>query len=195
MASKKYRQADLRKQQEEQEAARRRYLIIGGVVAAAVVLIVGAYFLTNRKPVASSTGSAGCSDIQQLADEGSQHLNPGDPRPDYKTNPPTSGNHNPIPYPAGVYDQGGDITRVVHSLEHGYVVIYYNNLTPAEAQQLASIQNSDPNKVIVYYDKDMPGKVAIAGWTRLQTCDGVNESAIRSFINQFRGQGPEPFGA
>lgn len=183
------------KAQKEKEARQRQYLLLGGAALVALLLIAGGVFAFNQPRTPTSIGSSNCGNLQLVADEGQGHLSPGDPTPVYKSNPPTSGTHNPDPLPAGVYGDNTDVTRIVHSMEHGYVVLFYNGISQNEIQQLATIQRSDPFKVIVAPYTSMPYKVAIASWNRLQTCDGVNETTIRSFINQFRGQGPEPFGA
>lgn len=190
MSSKPSRQAQLRAEQ-ERKAKQQQYLLIGGGLAAAVIVLVGVFFLLNPRQVTpTSTGSANCDNLQTLEDEGREHLTPGQ-TPTYKTIPPTSGTHNPVPLPSGVYDANVDVTQLVHSLEHGYVILYYNGIPQAQINSLVNIQNSDSFKVIVAPYPNMPYKVALVAWAHRQTCDGVNEAAIRSFIAQFRNQGPE----
>ncbi len=184
-------------QQAQQKAAQERkkkqqqYLIIGGGIAVALIIagLVVAPMLMPRTP--TSSGSAICGNLQVLEDEGRGHLAPGDPIPTYLTNPPTSGTHNPTWYPAGVYDNNADITQLVHSLEHGYTILYYNDASQDEINQLINIQRSDPFKTIVAPYPNMEAKIALVAWARMQYCDGVNEQAIRSFQAQFRNQGPE----
>lgn len=45
---------------------------------------------------------------------------------DYNSNPPTSGKHFPIWAKPGVYDRVISDGYLIHSLEHGYIVISYN---------------------------------------------------------------------
>ena len=69
---------------------------------------------------------------------------------DYNSNPPTSGPHYEIWTQAGVYDAPKDDRNLVHSLEHGYVIISYNcdsekssfNLIPQVFAQNMPIQMS-----------------------------------------------------
>lgn len=184
------RQAQLRAEQEKQKK-QQQYLLIGGAVVAVVIVLAGAYLLISPPRTVTSTGSATCSNLVVEPDEGRNHLVAGE-TPTYHVIPPTSGTHNPVPLQEGVYDNNVDVTQLVHSLEHGYVIMYYNkDATPAQVNQLVSIQQSDPFKMIVASYPTMPNKVALVAWNHLQTCDGVNEQAIRSFTAQFRNQGPE----
>ena len=62
------------------------------------------------------------SDRSHIEDEQS------DPGP-YSTNPPTSGHHYPTPLSAGFYDTNTykyPQAHLVHSLEHGYIIFWYN---------------------------------------------------------------------
>jgi hypothetical protein len=170
-------------------------ILLGGGALVAVALIAVGFFLFTQPRSPTSVGTAACGNVQQLENEGAGHIGLNEPTPVYKSNPPTSGTHNPISYPAGIFSEPADPTKLVHSLEHGYVVIYYNGLSDDQVRQLENIQRSDGFKVIVAPYPNMPYRVALTAWSNMLTCDGVNEQAIRSFIAQFRGQGPEPFGA
>lgn len=197
MANKKRKpvmqQAQVQAQKEQQ---RRTMLVIAGAVIAVLLIGAGIFaFTRNSTPTPTSIGpGAKCSDVQTFADEGRQHLQPGDPTPVYQTVPPTSGNHDPNPLPAAIYQNPVEVTREVHSLEHGYIIIHYNGISQEELQQLQNIVSGDGYKMILSPYPNMPYKVSMTAWTHMQTCDGVNEAAIRSFMSQFRGQGPEPFG-
>lgn len=61
----------------------------------------------------------------QFADEGRTHVDIGTDMK-YGTNPPTSGNHYAQWTKWGVYDAPKDDRNLVHSLEHGYVIMSYN---------------------------------------------------------------------
>jgi hypothetical protein len=190
MSLKPSRQAQLRAEQ-ERKRKQQQYLLIGGGVVAALIVLAGVLIPMLQPPTPTSTGTANCGNLQIMEDEGRGHLNAGDPTPVYKSNPPTSGTHNQVWSQAGIYGDNVDITQLVHSLEHGYIILFYNGLSPAEISQLENIQRGDSFKMIVAPYPNMPSKVALAAWARLQTCDGVNEQAIRSFTAQFRNQGPE----
>lgn len=169
----------------------RQYLIIGGIIAAALLLGVGILYPMMQPRAPTSVGTAECESLKVMTDEGRGHLKPGEPIPVYKSVPPTSGTHNPQWYPAGVYDKNADITQLIHSLEHGYVIMFYNGIPQDQIDQLVRIQQSDPYKLSVAEYPSMPQKIALAAWGNLQNCSGVNEQVIRSFVAQFRDHGPE----
>jgi hypothetical protein len=185
--SSRQNQAKLQAHKKQQQ----QYLIIGGIIAAALLLGVGIIYPMMQPRAPTSVGTANCGNLQVMTDEGRSHLQPGEPTPVYKSVPPTSGTHNPTWYPAGVYDKTADVTMLVHSMEHGYVILFYNGIPQDQVDQLVRIQQSDPFKLIVAEYPNMPQKIAIAAWDHLQNCDGVNEQVIRSFIAQFRDHGPE----
>lgn len=186
------KQAQLRAEQ-ERKRKQRQYLIIGGGIAAAVVILIGVVLLLRPptgEPPLTSSGNATCDNLLTLEDEGRGHLNPGE-TPTYKQVPPTSGTHNPVWAQAGVYGDNVDVTQLVHSLEHGYIILYYNGASQQEIQQLINYQAQDPTKMIVAPYPNMPSKIALVAWDHIQRCNGVNTQAIYSFVSQFRNQGPE----
>jgi hypothetical protein len=163
-----------------------------------------------RAEAAEAAERLGCSDIQELRNEGREHLGPGEPPPNYGTTPGTSGKHGggPLPPDPSVYDQPFDENleaQAIHNLEHGYVLIYYRQdgdaaLAENVVDALAELANGE-NKVLMAPYPELPEgrSLALAAWTRLQTCPTVTDAdgvlAIASgFISQFRGGGeaPEP---
>ena len=179
------------KKGQDEKKQQQQYIIIAGAIAAAFLLGFGILLPMLQPKTPTSMGSAVCQNLQAMQDEGRDHLKPGEPTPVYKSVPPTSGTHNPQWYPAGVYDKNADITQLIHSLEHGYVILFYNGIPQDQIDQLVRIQQSDPYKLSVAEYPNMPQKVALAAWGNLQNCEGVNEQVIRSFVAQFRDHGPE----
>ena len=62
---------------------------------------------------------------QKIKDEGRGHVDIGT-QVDYNSNPPTSGKHYADWVRSGFYSEPKDDRNLVHSLEHGYVIMSYN---------------------------------------------------------------------
>jgi hypothetical protein len=150
-----------------------------------------------------SAAQAGCELKLNLPDEGNTHV-PNSTPVHYRTVPPTSGNHNPVPIDDGAYKTpissnpqtpGMNIRDMVHAMEHGRIEIHYKPSLP-EAQQLAlkGVFDADPNGMLLFPDPSMPYDVAITAWTNEVVCPHYNQTVldvIRNFRDTYRGNGPE----
>jgi uncharacterized protein DUF3105 len=119
---------------------------------------------------------------------------------DYNSNPPTSGEHNPVWYEDGIYDAGGapDLGMQVHTLEHGRINIQYRRGTPSSTvAQLESLfaEQSDGYHLLVFENvTDMPYAVAATAWGHLVGCETMNDKvfdALRTFRTAYIDKGPE----
>ena len=151
----------------------------------------------------TSAEHAQCDLRLNLPDEGNTHV-PNSTPVDYKTEPPTSGNHNPVPIDDGAYKSpispdpnhsGMNIRDMVHAMEHGRIEIHYKPSLP-EDQQLAlkGVFDEDPDGMILFPDPAMPYDVAVTAWTNMAVCPNYNETVldmIRNFRDTYRGNGPE----
>ncbi len=146
----------------------------------------------------NAAADAGCTLRLGLPDEGSTHLEPDAKAPNYRTNPPTSGDHviTEFVQADGAYEQAPEEIEFVHSLEHGRVEIQYAPDLP-EADQLAlkGVFDDSPSGMLLFPNPRMPYEVAATAWTQLMGCKRYEGEktldAIRNFRDQFRGRGPE----
>ena len=143
--------------------------------------------------------AAGCELINSPI-EGNQH----DPTreftaDDYKTNPPTSGDHHPEWYDDGVYEPGStdNLGMLVHTLEHGRINVQYRPGTDEEtvAQLEALVAESEGYHMLLYENKtDMKYAVAASAWGHAVGCPEMNDQvfdAIRTFRTRYIDKGPE----
>jgi hypothetical protein len=141
--------------------------------------------------------AAGCDLKLNLADEGSTHLDPQkDDLPDYGTNPPTSGDHYPVPLADGAFLDYPSPGTYVHSLEHGRVIIMYSpDLSEEDQLALKGVFDDARPGVDLFPNPDMPYEVATTAWTQMMGCkkfDGAATlDAIRDFRDAYLGRGPE----
>lgn len=194
--------------QPEREAEERRRQRIGALVAAALVLAtvaIATLALTaggggSDKPDAGKVRAlerlaeaAGCS-VRTFPEEGHRHTR----KPvTYRTNPPTSGNHNPLAARDGEYTSGGPPEEaVVHALEHGRIVLQYRaNASAAARAGLKRVFDEDTSKMLLLQNETgMPYEVAATAWTRLIGCPRYGEevpAALAAFRDAYRDKAPE----
>ena len=114
----------------------------------------------------------------------------------YHTNPPTSGNHYPIPQPDGVYTKTPPFTHLVHTLEHGRIEMQYApSLAPKRIAQLGGLYNEEKSYTVLFPNASMPYKVAVTAWGHLAGCKKVSDATfdvIRAFKRRYLGAAPEP---
>jgi hypothetical protein len=157
---------------------------------------VAAVKVTNLKQAAKK---AGCDLRLRLPDEGRNHIPPTSATPEYKTNPPTSGNHVEPPYQQadGAYKETPKELDIVHSLEHGRLEIQYSPDLPESAQlELVGIYDSMYGATLLFPNDNMPYEVAATTWRNLIGCNeykgAITLDAIRAFGKQTWSKGPEP---
>src|SRR5258708_39695820 len=80
--------------------------------------------------------------IETFPNEGNTHVPVGTVIT-YNTDPPTSGNHYPDPQPGGFYTELILSGFLVHSMEHGAVIIYYdaNYVAQSDLDSLRALAN------------------------------------------------------
>jgi len=129
--------------------------------------------------------------------EGNGHIGP-DKKVTYKTNPPTSGNHDPQPAADGVYGKpvtATDIRHFVHTLEHGRIEIQYDpSLPKAQVDRLGGLYQEDPYHMVLFPSRKIPYQVAASAWGHLVGCKKLTNAsfdALRAFRDRYRDQGPE----
>jgi len=147
----------------------------------------------------NAAADAGCDLRLGLPDEGSTHLKPDAKLPNYRTNPPTSGNHvtSPFQQADGAYAQTPELIEFVHSLEHGRIEIQYAPDLPVTDQlALKGVFDESPSGMLMFPNPSMPYEVAATAWTQLMGCKSYEGAktldAIRDFRDRFRGRAPEP---
>ena len=215
MASRQEEKERRRRERQEAEqaatraASRKRTLQIAGGAAVAVVVIAVIAFIAlsggdskssvDTSNLAADAQAAGCT-LKSYPAEGRTHTTG---KVKYKTNPPTSGNHNPTPAQDGIYAPGNEPApeNYVHSLEHGRVEFEYKPGTPqgqiAQLQKIAEepLNGSAGYHVLMFQNNTrMPSQFALAAWTKLLTCNSLSSKSMnvmREFRKAYTDKGPE----
>src|SRR3954447_22465220 len=149
--------------------------------------------------MAAAAKAAGCT-LSNPAYEGASHEDKQFKPSDYKTNPPTSGNHTPDWYDDGIYAPGDvpNLGKTVHPLEHGRIEVQYAPGTPEETvTQLEALLNEEQegyHMLLFQNTTGMKAKIAATAWTHSLTCPEMNDKvfdAIRTFRARYIDKGPE----
>jgi hypothetical protein len=205
-----------RREREEQEqaaqraASRRRAFQVGAAALAVIAAIaVGALLVlgggddetsaADAGAVREQARAAGCT-FREHRSEGRDHTNE---RVTYRTNPPTSGSHNPLAAQDGIYKAGNEPNKEnwVHSLEHGRIIYQYrpgtaqatiDRLTELAQEELEGSEGY--HTLVMQNNTKMQAPLALVAWTRSLTCPRVDDAsadAMRSFREAYTDKGPE----
>lgn len=106
----------------------------------------------------------------------------------YTSNPPVSGPHAVSPMPFKVLDNPAPKENLIHDMEHGGVVIWYNTSNQDVINQLKDITNSalDRRRLVVMSEyKDMEADtIAVTAWTRIDkfSASQMDRKRVQDFI-------------
>lgn len=202
-------------------AAKRKRLLqlIGGVVVACAIVAGVAVAVSgggsddadaggaevNTKELQAAANAADCV-YRAFPNEGQNHESKEFTAKDYKTNPPTSGNHVPPGLEAkeGIYAPGNEpgIGNWVHTLEHGRVLFQYKpGVDRNVVTQLDKLFNEDVagsgggyHSVLMRNNSQMPFEVAAVAWRHYMACEKFSPKAIdamRLFREELVDTAPE----
>lgn len=169
---------------------------IGGVLVLVAALVV--YLnIQGSQPVGAE---------ESVATLGNTHIAQGSLSPvRYNTTPPTSGPHYPGLAPWGVNRQPQRYEQVIHNLEDGGVIVYYqcpegcpkliDELTGvikpyADAGRKVMLVPNDPTCTengSQPLHEDMGTAIALASWQRIDKFDDFDADRIRAFIDRYEG--------
>lgn len=114
--------------------------------------------------------------------------------PTYTVNPPSGGDHLANAAGPGVYAGLNVIPDgiAVHSLEHGYVILWHRSDTPvADITTIRDVQAKYSRDALVIERKDMPAPVAATAWKQRLQCNIADAEKLGEFIEKARNKAPE----
>ena len=141
----------------------------------------------------AEAGQTALQDVETLPDQGRNHLALGQTR-DYGTPFPTTGPHEPVWTTTGFYSQSQRPTQIVHALEHGNVVIYYDDPgidVITTLKEWAGLYGGQWDGVVVNLSPGLSKSVVLTAWRKILRLDPFEPAAAAAFVDAFRGRGPE----
>jgi hypothetical protein len=153
-ASERRATLDKLRAEERSKARRRTALMVAPALVLAVIVgvMVALQFKQASKPggalasIGVAASAAGCQDVVVKKAEGNQDHRPEGEAVDYADNPPANGPH------WGQFLFGGQVRkfwtpedrppveRLVHSLEHGYTILWYDPTIAKDDEQLEQLE-------------------------------------------------------
>lgn len=141
--------------------------------------------------------SALLQDVQTFDSGGRNHVSQGTDV-QYDTLPPVSGDHWGATRRPGFYEEVQPYEALVHNLEHGHVVVYYDPaaLTDEAEAKLKAYANRYTSNwasvLVVPNPKDDPeAAYVMTAWRHKMTMDSFDEDKLVAFLSEYLGRGPE----
>jgi hypothetical protein len=180
----------------QQQRKWRNYAIGGGIV----ILVLGVLGILIRQGIKPAAGESVAIPANYQT-----HVDIGTPL-NYPSDPPAGGRHYASEFNKGFYDeatipnQPGDAAGyLVHNLEHGYVIFWYNcaNLDEAACNNLKSqiktaMAAKNNIKLIAFPWKSIDVPLVMTSWGRLQRFEQFDAGLARAFIESNLNRAPEP---
>jgi hypothetical protein len=151
----------------------------------------------ETRPLPDRGDDALLSGVERHPSEGTSHVASGT-EIEYDTAPPTSGPHYASTVSAGFYEETPALGSLVHTLEHGAVVVYYDPaaVTPAARESLrlyASAHTGTWRSVVVVpspaAEPDAP--YVLTAWRTSYRLTEYDAERVRAFLAEYLGRGPE----
>ncbi len=142
----------MRRDQKRAERRRTYAVIAACVVVGGLIIAAGAYPLLRQKQhtdgalatIGVPAGQAGCQDLVTKAANGNQDHKQVGTKIFYKDAPPAFGPHYPEPAPFGrkfySAQDRPQLEYLVHNLEHGYNLLWYDQSVADNADELAVVK-------------------------------------------------------
>ncbi len=169
-------------------------------IAVLVVLIAGGGFMWWRSFSAegdfmalAEQGKGALSRVEIGIGAGGGHLSLGQAY-SYADRFPTSGPHDRVWTGPGFYDAPQSPKRLVHAVEHGNIVIYYDKPAPGVLDSLeewAGLYGAQWSGIVVTPMSGMGATIVLTAWNKTLRLKRFDAAAAAAFIDAYRGRGPE----
>lgn len=188
------------------------------IIVVIVIILAGAGYIWMAKSK-SQPISSGNLHAKDVSDLGRDHLKESElGKVKYNSNPPTSGPHCCEPtlggaghdwVTKGIYDKPLADGKLVHSLEHGYIIISFNCEIQDDKEgtesakknsgcsdfinKLKDLVKKDSWKMILIPRPSLDTNFALTAWGKIDKFDlkEANLDRVNAFKEAFRNNGPE----
>jgi len=173
-------------------------LLWGGIGLVVIVLIAAIVYKPPPPPAQVGEESFPIMNANHIPDG----TDPGE----YNSDPPTSGPHYAEDLPGGFYEESDlaqyspyPVGYVVHSLEHGFIIFWYNCdvITESECSDLKTqlqtyLDDSSNKKLIAFPWKSTDVPLVLTSWGKRLEMPVFDRAVAKAFIDRNRLNAPEP---
>ena len=176
-----------------------RQLNVVLAVVALAAIAAGAYYLITslsaeaRLLALAAEGRDGLADVVSKRNFGRGHLQAGEAHA-YDETFPTSGPHPTTWTTTGFYDAAPEPGLLVHALEHGNIVIYYDkpgDEVMATIEEWVGLYGGQWDGLIAAPKAGLGDQVVLTAWIKELRLDPFDPALAAAFIDAYRGRGPE----
>ncbi|MBI2049631.1 DUF3105 domain-containing protein [Candidatus Roizmanbacteria bacterium] len=186
------------------------------IVVIVILIILGGVGYVWMFKSKSETALSQDLHVKDVPVLGREHVKVGT-KVEYSSNPPTSGEHFEVWTKSGVYDKPTEDGHLVHSLEHGYVIISHNceiqnkisNIKDQKdgtksagidnknckdfVEKLEGFVREDSWKMILIPRPSLDTDFALTAWGKIDkfNIQDASINRVNAFKEAFRSQGPE----
>lgn len=181
------------KMHERQRKQKIKTNLIWGGIGAVVLAMIGLIIWQGVRPAAGESVQIMVSDPHIPVDS-----DPGQ----YNSNPPTSGRHYAEEAQTGFYESNiytYPAAYLVHNLEHGYVIFWYNcdlldesGCANLKEQIRTTIDELGGTKLIAYPWNTIDVPLVMTSWGRLQRFETFDAEQAKTFYRANLNKAPEP---
>ncbi len=152
-------------------------------VGGGVIVLIAAVFIAKQLGVGESAG-------RYIAGSGVGDHVPVGQTIAYPSYPPTSGQHAASPATWGFHTEPVVDELAVHNLEHGGVVVSYNNISADDLAKIRGLLSSyqrdqygEVKLLIRPYEKIAPGTIVLTAWNWIDELPVYDEARVKAFMD------------
>lgn len=167
--------------------------ILTRCISALAVLSAPVWVHAQGLDALAEKGQGRLEQVEEQPSRGEEHVPDGTPVAESKDFP-TSGPHWPTPTKAGFYEDPQPKGALIHALEHGLVVVYYDD---PGFTALSTLQRwSDDlagrwSGLIAVPHEGLGQEVVLTAWRRRLDLPEFDQAALAAFLDAYSGRGPE----
>lgn len=189
----------IKRETKKKKRIQQRVFLYGGYGLAIIAIIAVILILVTKS--LNSVGLMG----DEVAIPSRNHVPTGTLPGPYNSNPPAGGVHYDSDFPAKFYQESDLATLpkhpegyLVHDLEHGYVIFWYNCQVPNTdcstlKQTIQNVMDETGNtKLIAFPWSDMDNPLVMTSWGRILKFTKPDPIPMKQFVERNRYQAPEP---